>query len=204
MGGNASRAYGRRTDCDNVDLNFDMLLLSGFMAHVCLPADELCDGVGGAATAIQWSGYACDNELHVDARDGALAVREADTALRVGVTYRLTIDAGAALVVTDADTGAEVLDTGVAVGAAYLAVDASTPPRLRFSAPGLASTVLAAAVPTSEPTREPTFNPTFEPTSEPTRVPTPEPESNTAVGLGRGPLVSHAFLVIGWLTVSVL
>lgn len=145
MNSDESAAFGLREDCENPDLNFDMLLLSGFMAHACLPRTELCDGAGGEATAIQWSGYTCDNELHVGLDDGALFVRET-APLRVGVTYRLTIDGvGAALVVKDADDDAEIFDTGVAVGAAYLAVDASTPQRLKFTASGAVAAHVAVA-----------------------------------------------------------
>ncbi|KAK7248017.1 hypothetical protein SO694_00086154 [Aureococcus anophagefferens] len=83
MGGAEADAIGLRTDCEN--LNFDMLLLSGWMAHVCLPAEEHCD-FGGAATAIQWSGYSCANELHVDGR----SLRESGVVLETGGTYRIT------------------------------------------------------------------------------------------------------------------
>ena len=74
------------------------------MAHVCLPAGEHCD-FGGAVTAIQWSGYACANDLHVD----GLSLRESGVALDVGATYRITVNApGEAVAVVDAATGAVV------------------------------------------------------------------------------------------------
>lgn len=52
-----------RTDCEyDSELNFDALLLGGWLCHTCLP-DNCMDG--GKCQAIQWDGYACDNEVHI-------------------------------------------------------------------------------------------------------------------------------------------
>ncbi|KAH8083430.1 hypothetical protein JL720_8314 [Aureococcus anophagefferens] len=136
MGGAEADAIGLRTDCEN--LNFDMLLLSGWMAHVCLPAEEHCD-FGGAATAIQWSGYSCANELHVDGR----SLRESGVVLETGGTYRITVNApGEAVALVDAATGA-VVAAAPDVGAVTLVVEETTPPRLALAASGVAFAELA-------------------------------------------------------------
>jgi len=63
-----------RTDCEaNSSLNFDALLLGGWHCHPCLP-DNCADLDGGHCVPIQWTGYTCDNELHLDllsGRDGS-------------------------------------------------------------------------------------------------------------------------------------
>merc|ERR1719484_339525 len=142
MGGAEADAIGLRTDCEN--LNFDMLLLSGWMAHVCLPAEEHCD-FGGAATAIQWSGYACANELHVDGR----SLRESGVVLDMGASYRIPVDApGEAITLVDAATGD--------VGAVAVVVEETTPPRLALAASGVAFAELAVRSPTAAPTPAPT------------------------------------------------
>jgi len=125
MNNEAAAALGLRTDCAN--LNLDALLLSGWMAHVCLPADELCD-FGAEATAIQWSGYTCSNELHLDA-DG---LRE-DVTLERGTTYRVTVNTpGEPLVISDAATGDALDATGVDVGPVFFTVGDATPALLSF------------------------------------------------------------------------
>jgi len=165
MGGAEADAIGLRTDCEN--LNFDMLLLSGWMAHVCLPAEEHCD-FGGAATAIQWSGYACANELHVDGR----SLRESGVALDVGATYRITVNApGEAVTVVDAATGA-VVAAAPDVGAVTLVVEETTPPRLALAASGVAFAELAVRSPTAAPTAAPTA-PSPRPSAAPSASPAP-------------------------------
>ena len=164
MGGAEADAIGLRTDCEN--LNFDMLLLSGWMAHVCLPAEEHCD-FGGAATAIQWSGYACANELHVDGR----SLRESGVVLDMGASYRITVDApGEAITLVDAATGA-VVAAAPDVGAVTLVVEETTPPRLALAASGVAFAELAVRSPTAAPTPAPTPGPTAAPTPAPTPPP---------------------------------
>ena len=169
MGGAEADAIGLRTDCEN--LNFDMLLLSGWMAHVCLPAEEHCD-FGGAAAAIQWSGYACANELHVDGR----SLRESGVALDVGATYRITVNApGEAVALVDAATGA-VVAAAPDVGAVTLVVEETTPPRLALAASGVAFAELAVRSPTASPTFAPTASP-GDPTAAPVAAPTAAPTS---------------------------
>ena len=185
MGGDDAVAYGARTDCGSATLNYDMFLLSGWMAHVCLPSDELCDA-GGAATAIQWSGYSCANELHVD----GLALRESGVVLETGGTYRITVNApGEAITVVDAATGAAVA-AAPDVGAVTLVVEETTPPRLALAASGVAFAELAVRSPTAAPTAAPTApsprpttaGPTYtpEPTSAPSRAPSAAPSASPA------------------------
>jgi len=66
-GMNAEAVFlANRTDCGfDSELNFDSLLLGGYLCHVCLPEmDKTCD-VGGTCTNIQWRGYTCDNEFYI-------------------------------------------------------------------------------------------------------------------------------------------
>merc|ERR1712127_235421 len=64
----AAALLANRTDCGyDSDLNFDALLLGGYYCHVCLPRNDgsSCDA-GGICANVQWEGFTCDNEYHVD------------------------------------------------------------------------------------------------------------------------------------------
>merc|ERR1712228_687536 len=65
-----------RTDCEyNSTLNFDALLLGGYLCHVCLPEQYTnCEGdsdIGknkkrlGYCSNVQWRGYTCNNEYYI-------------------------------------------------------------------------------------------------------------------------------------------
>jgi len=82
-----------RTDCGwNSSLNFDALLLGGYLCHRCLP-DNCAVRDGGRCTNIQWAGYTCDNEIIISLRpdkDGYSI--EGGSLLELNRTYRFVID----------------------------------------------------------------------------------------------------------------
>jgi len=66
-----------RTDCEpDSDLNFDALLLGGYLCHRCLP-DNCRDG--GRCTNVWFEGYSCDNEFRVTYHSGSLEAGLWDT-----------------------------------------------------------------------------------------------------------------------------
>lgn len=76
-----------RTDCGfDSDLNFDALLLGGYLCHACLPTDPCASlsGMGGICINEQWTGYSCDNEIV--AAPGLLAAVDAGRSYRIVAT----------------------------------------------------------------------------------------------------------------------
>ena len=107
----AAALLANRTNCEyDSDLNFDALLLGGYYCHVCLPRNHgsSCDA-GGTCANVQWQGFTCDNEFHVDyedSRNNPLLVisslhydktypENSKLELIRGVTYRFTVRTGA-------------------------------------------------------------------------------------------------------------
>jgi len=83
-----------RTDCEwNSSLNFDSLLLGGYLCHRCLP-DNCAARDGGRCTNLQWAGYTCDNELRISRLPGGgFAVDRRELLLEPGRVYRVVVDA---------------------------------------------------------------------------------------------------------------
>lgn len=82
-----------RTDCEwNSSLNFDALLLGGYLCHRCLP-DNCAMRDGGRCTNIQWAGYSCDNEIIISRRPdkGGYSI-EGGSLLELNRTYHFVID----------------------------------------------------------------------------------------------------------------
>merc|ERR1712157_311693 len=89
-----------RTDCEyDSELNFDALLLGGYLCHVCLPEKELACDAGGTCTNVQWVGYTCDNEFAIKQNNedyelldmNGNSIDPDSLLLKPGTTYRFTV-----------------------------------------------------------------------------------------------------------------
>jgi len=103
-GGNAmnpeAALLAYRTDCEyDSELNFDALLLGGYLCHVCLPEKELACDAGGTCTNVQWVGYTCDNEYAIKQNNedyelldmNGNSIDPDSLLLKPGTTYRFTV-----------------------------------------------------------------------------------------------------------------
>jgi len=116
----AAALLAGRTDCEyDSELNFDALLLGGYYCHVCLPRNQgsSCDA-GGTCANVQWQGFTCDNEYHIDYGydefnnnepilvisslyyDITYPPEKNKLELATGLTYRFTVRTGAGRPVT--------------------------------------------------------------------------------------------------------
>jgi hypothetical protein len=127
----AAALLALRTDCEyDSELNFDALLLGGWLCHTCLP-DNCHDG--GQCQAIQWAGYTCDNEFHISHTDAGWIVEEGDMTEGISLDYDRTYhfvvsgDDTSSAVSIVADSGALVLAGPVTVGKLIVSVTAGQP-----------------------------------------------------------------------------
>jgi len=114
-----------RTDCEsNSSLNFDALLLGGYLCHRCLP-DSCAMRDGGKCTNVQWAGYTCDNEIIISRKpnqDGYSI--EGGSLLELNRTYRFVIDSpGAPLLLA---RGGSAVSQSIEIGT--LRSEAAAPP----------------------------------------------------------------------------
>jgi len=90
-----------RTDCGyKSDLNFDALLLGGYLCHVCLPETEQTCEDGGVCSNVQWRGFVCSNEYYISKNElnGYILQHTNETSIDVntfglkrGITYRFDV-----------------------------------------------------------------------------------------------------------------
>jgi hypothetical protein len=114
-----------RTDCGiDSELNFDALLLGGYLCHTCLP--DNCRN-GGKCSNVQWEGYTCDNEYHIaSGKEGGWVVREGKVDLVPGRTYRLIVDSVDKPLSLKKASG--LVDGGVTQGVLLVTVDKDDAP----------------------------------------------------------------------------
>jgi hypothetical protein len=137
-----------RTDCErDSELNFDALLLGGFLCHECLPEQDLTCDAGGTCSNVQWRGYVCDNEFFISQVEGMVKFQTANgddvdpssVLLKNGVTYRFTVLGDITVCISRNSDGSECASKGPLI----MAVNEMLPQDVTFTVDGSTSFSLA-------------------------------------------------------------